>query len=53
MIRRALELKQALNTYTAQLRVSSDPLDIETYHDDYLSESKWKHLEVITGQLEG
>jgi hypothetical protein len=40
MIRRALELKQALNTYTAQLRVSSNALDNETYEQDYLSDSK-------------
>ena len=52
MIRRALELKQALNTYTAQLRVSSNILDNETYKQDYLSDSEWKNLELIKGQLE-
>jgi hypothetical protein len=40
MIRCALELKQALNTYIAQLRVSSDPINTKTYNDDYLSESE-------------
>ena len=47
MIRRALELKQALNTYIAQLWMSSNDLDTETYNQDYLQESKWKNLEVI------
>jgi hypothetical protein len=52
MIRRALELKQALNTYITQLRVSSDILNNETYEQDYLTESEWKNLEVIKDQLE-
>jgi hypothetical protein len=52
MIRRALELKQALNTYIAQLRVSFNVLDNETYKQDYLSDSEWKNLELIKGQLE-
>jgi hypothetical protein len=52
MIRRALELKQALITYAAQLRVSTDPLDTETYDKDYLSDSEWKNLEVIKDHLE-
>jgi hypothetical protein len=52
MIRHALELKQALNTYIVQLRVSSNILDNETYEQDYLIESKWKNLEVIKDQLE-
>jgi hypothetical protein len=40
MIRRALELKQALITYAAQLRVSTNPLDTETYDKDYLLDTK-------------
>jgi hypothetical protein len=52
MIRRALELKQALNTYASQLRSSSNTLDTETYEQDYLSDSEWKNLELIKGQLE-
>ncbi len=51
MIRRALELKQALNTYAAQLRVSTDALDKEVYDEDYLSEAEWKSLEIIKDQL--
>jgi hypothetical protein len=52
MIRHALELKQALNTYTTQLQVSSNALDNETYKQDYLSDFEWKNLELIKGQLE-
>jgi hypothetical protein len=52
MICCALELKQALNTYTAQLWVSSNTLDAKTYKQNYLLESEWKNLELIKGQLE-
>ena len=52
MIRRALELKQALNMYASQLRSSSNTLDTETYEEDFLTESEWKNLELIKGQLE-
>jgi hypothetical protein len=52
MIRCALELKQALITYAAQLCVSTDPLDTETYDKDYLLDAKWKKLEIIKDQLE-
>jgi len=51
MIRRALELKQALITYAAQLRVSTDPLDKEIYDEDYLLDKEWKNLEIIKEQL--
>jgi len=37
MIRRALELKEALNIYALKLRVLTDPYDIETFNNDYLS----------------
>jgi hypothetical protein len=37
MIRRALELKEALNTYAAQLRVSTDDLNKETFNQDYIT----------------
>jgi hypothetical protein len=36
MIRRALELKDALNTYAAQLRVLKEALNKETFNQDYL-----------------
>jgi len=49
MIRRALELKQALNMYASQLRSSSNTLDTEMYEEDFLTESKWKNLELIKG----
>jgi hypothetical protein len=52
MIRRALELREALNTYAAQLRVSTDDLDKEVFNKDYLSPDKWKSLEIIKQQLE-
>jgi hypothetical protein len=52
MIRRALELKEALNTYAAQLRGSKDALDKEVSDNDYLSDNKWKALEIIKEQLE-
>jgi len=52
MIRRALELKQALNTYASQLRNSTNTLDSETYNEDFLTESEWENLELIKGQLE-
>jgi hypothetical protein len=40
IIRRALELKQALNTYASQLRSSFNTLDTETYKEDFLTESE-------------
>ena len=49
MIRRALELKQALNTYASQLRNSTNTLDSETYNEDFLTESEWENLELIKG----
>jgi hypothetical protein len=52
MIRRALLLKEALNTYAAQLYVSKDEFDKETFSKDYLSPDKWATLEDIRKQLE-
>ena len=40
MIRRASELKEALDLYALKLRVSKDPYDIKTYEDDYLLEDE-------------
>jgi len=40
MIRRALELQEALDTYAAKLSVSKDVLDLETFNDDYLTADK-------------
>jgi hypothetical protein len=52
MICRALELKDALNTYVAQLRVLKEALDKETFDQDYLLEEEWISLEMIKDQLE-
>jgi hypothetical protein len=40
MIIRALDLRDALNTYVIKLRVSKDTLDLETYEQDYLTDDK-------------
>jgi hypothetical protein len=47
MIRRALELKEALDIYATKLRVSSDELNAETYKEDYLSPPEWDALQLI------
>ena len=52
IIWRVLKLREALNTYAAQLRVSKEPLDKETFDEDYLSNDEWEALEVIRDQLE-
>jgi hypothetical protein len=52
MIRRALELKEALNTYAAQLRVSTNNLDKKTFDQDYITPKEWTALEMIKEQLE-
>jgi hypothetical protein len=52
MIRRALELREALNTYAAKLKVSKDSLDQETFDNDYLTDNEWEVLEMIKEQLE-
>lgn len=52
MIRRALELKDALNTYAAQLRVLKDDLDKEIFDKDFISDEEWTALEIIKDQLE-
>jgi hypothetical protein len=49
IIRHALELKQALNTYASQFRNSTNTLDSETYNEDFLTESEWENLELIKG----
>jgi len=40
MIRRGLELRDALDTYTVKLHVSNDELDQETFDNDYLDEDE-------------
>jgi hypothetical protein len=40
MIVRALQLREALDTYAAKLRVSKDDLDQETFENDYLDETE-------------
>ena len=44
MIIHALELREALNVYTIKLRVSKEPLDVETYNEDYLNDDEWHTL---------
>ena len=52
MIRRALELKEALDTYAVKLRVSIEDLDTETYKEDYLTPTEQEALQLIKDQLE-
>ena len=52
MIRRALELKDPLNVYCAQLRMSTDPDDKEVCEKDYLNPTEWKTLEKICEHLQ-
>jgi hypothetical protein len=40
MITRALQLREALNTYALKLHTSKDSFDQETYMSDYLSDNK-------------
>ena len=51
IIRCALELKEALNTYVAQLHVSSNTLDKETFNQDYLTSQEQEALAIIKEQL--
>jgi hypothetical protein len=45
MIRRALELQEALNIYSLKLSKNGDEFDQETYDNDYLLKKKnGKHL---------
>ncbi len=52
MIRRAIDLREALNIYALKLRVSTDPYDVETFNDDYLTDKEWDALTIIRDQLE-
>lgn len=52
MIRRALELKQALKEYIIKLKVSKDALDLEVGAEDYLTDEEWESLAIIRDQLE-
>ena len=52
MIRRALELKDALNFYCAQLRVFIDFNDKKVCKKDYLIAAKWATFEKICEYLE-
>jgi hypothetical protein len=52
MIRRALELKEALNQYANDLRDETDELDKETYSEDYITTTDWKALAIMKDQLE-
>jgi hypothetical protein len=40
MIIRALDLRDALDTYVIKLKVSKDTLDLKTYKQDYLTNNK-------------
>ena len=52
MIRYALELHEALNTYATKLKVSKDSLDQETFNNNYLIDNKQEVLKIIKEQLE-
>ena len=52
MIRRALELREALDAYAFKLRLSKEDLDKETHLNDYLSDDDWRALKIIKEQLE-
>jgi len=52
MIRRALELREALDTYAAKLSISADLFDQETFNNDYLKEEEWAILELVKSHLE-
>ena len=47
MIRRALELRQALSEYQRKLKASKDEFDAETFKHDCLSDDDWEILEII------
>lgn len=51
MIRRALELKEAINTYSGQLRISRDQLD-QDVGQDYLQDEDWLTLQYVKAHLE-
>jgi hypothetical protein len=52
MICRALELREALDTYALRLNVSKDAFDRETFTEDYLSDDEWDALSLIKDQLD-
>jgi hypothetical protein len=52
MIKRAILLRESLDVYAVKLRVSTEPLDQETYEQDYLNENEWATLQLICDQLE-
>ena len=52
MVLRALQLREALDTYAARLRLSKDDLDQEIYNYDYLTDNEWATLQIIKEQLE-
>jgi hypothetical protein len=52
MISRALDLREALDTYAFVLQISEDKLDLKTFHEDYINDNEWKTLALIAEQLE-
>jgi hypothetical protein len=52
MIIRALDLRDALDTYAIKLRVSKDALDLKTYEQDYLTDDEWSTLKLMGDHLE-
>jgi hypothetical protein len=52
MVRRGLELRQALTEYAVMLHVSTEPDDREIFDNDYLSSEEWETLEIIRDQLQ-
>ena len=51
MIRRALELRHALQEYQRKLKSSQDNYDIETYGKDFITGDNWDVLELIYDHL--
>ena len=51
MIRRALELRHALQEYQRKLKSSQDNYDIETYGKDFITGDNWDVLELICDHL--
>jgi hypothetical protein len=52
IIRRALELREALDTYATKLYMSKEDFDQETFKQDYLLDKEWDSLTLIKDQLE-
>ena len=47
MIKRDLLLRESLDIYAVKLRVSAEPVDQETYEQDYLNDDEWTALQLL------